>query len=100
MAPMMAEHALLLMLALGRDLRGVLRDQAERRWRVPGDQRPMVDLFGKTILIMGVGGVGGHLARMCKAGFQMRVLGTARTRRDNPHVDRYVDAGDLPAALG
>jgi D-2-hydroxyacid dehydrogenase (NADP+) len=100
MGPMMAEHALLLMLALARDLPGYVRDQAERRWRFLVDERPMVDVFGKTVLILGVGAVGGHLARMCKAGFAMTVLGMARTRRDNRHVDRYVERADLHAALG
>ncbi len=100
MGPTMAEHALLLMLALARDLPGFLRDQAERRWRFLSDERPMVDVFGKTVLILGVGQVGGHLARMCKLGFQMRVLGMARTRFDDPHVDRYVAREELHAALG
>ncbi|MGI8856904.1 MAG: D-2-hydroxyacid dehydrogenase [Thermomicrobiales bacterium] len=99
MGPMMAEHALLLMLALARDLPGFVRDQTERRWRSLTDGRPMVDAFGKTVLIMGVGAVGSHLARMCKVGLRMRVLGTARTRRDDPHIDRYVERPDLPAAL-
>ena len=100
MGPTMAEHALLLMLALARDLPGFLRDQAERRWRFLADERPMVDVFGKTVLILGVGQVGGHLARMCKLGFQMRVLGMARTRFDDPHVDEYVARADLHTALG
>jgi phosphoglycerate dehydrogenase-like enzyme len=100
MAPMMAEHALMLMLALARDLPGFVRDQGERRWRFLADERPMVDVFGKTVLIMGVGAVGSHLARMCKVGLRMRVLGTARTRHDDPHVDRYVERPDLHAALG
>jgi phosphoglycerate dehydrogenase-like enzyme len=100
MGPMMAEHALLLMLALARDLPGFVRDQSERRWRFLAEERPMVDVFGKTALIMGVGAVGSHLARMCKVGLSMRVLGTARTRRDDPHVDRYIDRPDLHAALG
>ena len=60
----------------------------------------MSDLFGKTVLILGVGGIGGHLARTCRVGLQMRVLGTARTRRDDPHVERYVAPHELPAALG
>jgi hypothetical protein len=30
----------------------------------------------------------------------MRVLGFARTRRDHPHVDAYLDQAGLPAALG
>ena len=100
MGPMMAEHALLLMLALARDLPGYVRDQAERQWRFLRDERPMRDLFGKTVLIMGVGAVGSNLARICKAGFQMRVLGTARRHRDNPYVDRYIEPFDLHAALG
>jgi phosphoglycerate dehydrogenase-like enzyme len=57
-------------------------------------------LFGKTVMIMGVGAVGGNLARMCKIGLQMRVLGTARTRHDDPHVDRYIEPHELHAALG
>jgi phosphoglycerate dehydrogenase-like enzyme len=60
----------------------------------------MRDLFGRTVLVMGVGAVGGNLARICKAGFQMRVLGTARSRRDNPYVDRYIESSALHAALG
>ena len=100
LGPMMAEHALLLMLALARDLPGFLRDQVERRWRFLAEERSMVDVFGKTVLILGIGQVGGHLARMCKLGFQMRVLGMARTRFDDPHVDRYVARSDLHAALG
>jgi D-2-hydroxyacid dehydrogenase (NADP+) len=99
MAPLMAEHAVLLMLALARDLPGYLQDQAERRWRYGVDERPAVELVGKTILILGVGEVGGYLARICKLGLGMRVLGLSRTRRDNPHVDRYVAREDLPAAL-
>jgi phosphoglycerate dehydrogenase-like enzyme len=100
MGPMMAEHALLLMLALARNLPGFLHDQAERQWRFLADERPMLDLFGKTILILGVGGVGGHLARICQVGLRMPVLGLARTRRDDPHVDRYIARSELHAALG
>ena len=100
LGPMMAEHALLLMLALARDLPGFVRDQAEQRWRFLADERRMVDVFGKTVLILGVGEVGGNLARICKRGFAMTVLGTARARHDNPDVDRYVEPADLFSALG
>lgn len=100
MWPLVAEHALLLMLALARGLPGFVRNQGERSWQVPSGPRPVLDLFEKTVLILGVGGIGGHLARTCQVGLQMRVLGTARTSRDNPHVDRYVEPNELPAALG
>jgi D-2-hydroxyacid dehydrogenase (NADP+) len=101
MGQLMAEHALTLMLALARNLPGFMRDQRDRRWRrMMAEKAHVVELGGKTILIMGVGEVGGHLARMCKVGLGMQVLGTARTRRDNPHVDRYVEPADLHDALG
>ncbi len=100
MAPMMAEHAVLFMLALARNLQGFIQDQGERRWRTFVDERPMAQWYQKTIAILGVGAVGGNLARICKVGFGMRVLGMTRTRRDNPHVDRYVERSALHDALG
>ena len=99
MGPLMAEHIVMLMLSLARDLPGFLRDQAERRWRFMADERPMVDLMGKTIAILGIGNVGSHLARICKLAFGMRVLGMTRTRRDDPHVDRFFGRAELHAAL-
>ena len=99
MGPLMAEHIVMMMLALARDLPGFLRDQAERRWRFLSDERPMVDLLGKTIVILGIGDVGSNLARICKLAFGMRVLGMARTRRDDPYIDRYFERPELLDAL-
>src|SRR5215831_2700818 len=62
MGPLMAEHIVLLMLALARDLRGFLQDQAEHRWRSLIDERSMTQMFAKTIAILGVGTIGAHLA--------------------------------------
>ena len=99
MGPLMAEHIVLLMLALARDLPGFLQDQAAKRWRHLADERPMRDLFGRTIAVLGTGAVGRNLTRMCKVGFQMRVLGMSRSRRDDPHVDRYFDRAELHTML-
>jgi phosphoglycerate dehydrogenase-like enzyme len=99
MGPLMAEHIVLMMLALARDLPGFLQDQAKRSWRFLADERPMRDLFGRTIAVLGTGAVGSNLTRMCKIGFQMRVLGMSRTRRDDPHVDRYYDRAQLHEML-
>jgi D-2-hydroxyacid dehydrogenase (NADP+) len=95
MGPMMAEHIIMLMMALARSLPGYLQDQAEHRWRPFDDLRPMLQLHRRTIAILGVGAVGGNLARACKVGFGMRVLGFARRNRDNPHVDRYFERSEL-----
>lgn len=99
MGVLMAEHAMALLLALARDLRAFARDQEERRWRPYAERRPFVELSGKTIAILGVGSVGSVLARMCKLGFGMRVLGMARARRGDQNVDRYVERTELRAAL-
>jgi phosphoglycerate dehydrogenase-like enzyme len=59
----------------------------------------VVQLTGKTVLVVGTGAVGGHVARICKQGFEMHVLGLARASRSHPHVDRYVERADLHTAL-
>src|SRR5262245_42783911 len=78
MAAAIAEHALMLMLALARDLPRCLADQAACRWVHWSERPPMVQLRGKTVLILGLGELGGALARMCKLGLGMRVVGMSR----------------------
>jgi D-2-hydroxyacid dehydrogenase (NADP+) len=99
MGPLMAEHVVMLMLALARNLPGFLQDQAKRRWRHLTGERSMAELYQKTITILGVGAVGSNLARICQVGFGMRVLGMARNRQLSPHVDRYFDQSELHGAL-
>jgi D-2-hydroxyacid dehydrogenase (NADP+) len=100
MADSVAEHALALLLALARGLPAYHGYQAERRWAPPPPATPpTTELRGRTIAILGVGEIGGRLARMCQAGLGMRVLGLTRVRRACPYVDRYFGPGDLPGAL-
>ena len=100
MGSLMAEHAVMLMLALARDLRGYLDSQAKHFWSRHDYVVPfMSQMLGKTIAILGVGSFGGSLARICKVGFGMKVLGMARTSSSNPHVDRYFHRTELNAAL-
>lgn len=101
MAPLMAEHAVMLMLALARNLPGCLHSQAQHVWSRQDYAIPfMMQLFRKTIAILGVGGVGGYLAQICKSGFGMQVLGMARTSRSHPAIDRYFQRSELHTALG
>lgn len=74
-----AEHAMALILALARRLPEARDNQAKRVWRgMIGDlSRREDELGGKTLLIVGLGRIGGHLARLAKA-FDMRVIGTRR----------------------
>lgn len=95
--PLMAEHAVLLMLALSRNLPVYLRNQQQHLWRREGQD--WLPLHGQTVAILGVGSAGGNLARVCKTGFGMTVLGMSRTRRELPHVDRSFDGSELLQVL-
>lgn len=74
-----AEHAVSLMLALSRQLHFLRDHQHQKHWRpMQGDRRIREDeIQGKTVLIVGMGGIGQRLAQLCKA-FGMTVLGTRR----------------------
>jgi phosphoglycerate dehydrogenase-like enzyme len=74
-----AEHAMALILALSRRLPEARDNQARRVWRgMIGDlARREDELGGKTLLIVGLGDIGGRLARLAKA-FDMRVVGLRR----------------------
>ena len=74
-----SEHAMALMLALERRLPEARDNQAKRVWRgMIGDLSQREDeLGGKTLLIVGLGDIGGRLAQLAKA-FDMRVIGIRR----------------------
>lgn len=95
--PMMAEHAVLLMLALARNFPVYLRNQQQHVWRREGQEWP--PLHAHTVAILGVGSSGGNLARVCKVGFGMRVLGLSRMPRELAHVDRCFGRGELLKVL-
>ncbi len=95
--PLMAEHAVLLMLALSRNFPAYLKNQERHLWRREGQEWP--PLHGHTIAILGVGSSGSNLARVCKIGFGMTVLGMSRTPRAHPHVDRCFDQSELLQVL-
>jgi phosphoglycerate dehydrogenase-like enzyme len=91
--PQMSELAFLLMLALLRDLRGVLARQQARIW----DRRPQPLLFGRTVAILGVGAIAEHLAARC-AIFGMTVIGVSGSRREAPHFDEILPRARLQEA--
>ena len=92
-----AEHAIALMLALSRQLHTLRDHQHGRHWRpMQGDRLIREDeIEGKTVLIVGMGGIGQRLAQLCKA-FGMTVLGT---RRDPARGGGAADEIHADAAL-
>jgi phosphoglycerate dehydrogenase-like enzyme len=73
-APFVAEHAFALLLALGRNLAGFAYDQRDHVYRSYGRDIPMDSLYGKTMLILGMGNIGRAIARRALA-FDMQVVG-------------------------
>ncbi len=76
-APVIAESAIGLLLSLTRGLTQVsIPAFHERKWTQVPDNVVLDDLYGKTIGIVGMGGIGSETARRLHYGFQMRVLAT------------------------
>jgi phosphoglycerate dehydrogenase-like enzyme len=77
-----AEHVIALILALARKLPEARDNQAKHVWRgMIGDLAGREDeLGGKTLIIVGLGQIGGRLAQLAKA-FDMRVIGIRRDPR-------------------
>jgi phosphoglycerate dehydrogenase-like enzyme len=74
-----AQHAMALVLAMARKLPEARDNQARMFWRgMIGERAEREDeLGGKTMVIVGLGRIGGNLARLVKA-FGMLVVGTRR----------------------
>jgi phosphoglycerate dehydrogenase-like enzyme len=74
-----AEHAMALILALSRRLPEARDNQARRVWRgmISDLSQREDELGGKTLLVVGLGQIGGRLAQLAKA-FDMRVVGLRR----------------------
>ncbi|MGW7685513.1 D-2-hydroxyacid dehydrogenase [Kribbella sp. NPDC054772] len=89
----LAEHSMLLMMMLNRDVPRWMRAQAEHRW----DHYRHGELAGRTVGIYGLGNSGLDLALKAKA-FHMRVLGVRRRPdQPSPNVDVLCDLDQLLA---
>lgn len=77
----LAEHVIVLMLMLARNLPNVLQAQREHRWV----HAPHAELTGQSLGIIGLGHAGSDLAAKARA-FHMRVLGLRRTATPDPNV--------------
>jgi glyoxylate/hydroxypyruvate reductase len=77
----LAEFALLGMLALAKELPRLLEDQRARSW--PEVYRPVRELHGQTLFLVGLGEIGREVARLAKA-LGMRTVGFRRTQGPPP----------------
>lgn len=94
--PTIADHVFAMLLALTRDLPVYLARRAEGKWSREGSGtlRPIA-LQGRTLLVVGLGGIGTEIARRGH-GFGMRVIAT---RRGDDPAPEYVERVGKPADL-
>lgn len=98
-APVMAEHVMAMVLAFARGLNRYIPQQATGEWNrdlVPEER--MLTLEGKTLLVVGLGGIGTEVARRAHA-LGMRVLATRASSREGPQFVSYVGLPDELLAL-
>ena len=99
-APMIAEHTIGLLLALTRGLAVSIPRQATGTWSQSYPGLPLVSVQGKTMLVVGLGGIGSEIARRANA-LGMRVIATRSSSREKPPYVDYVGLADeLPTLLG
>lgn len=91
----MAEHAVCGVLQLYREMRRFAENQKNHRWE---KLRELRELSGKCVCIAGCGNVGRECAKRFRA-FGCRVLGFARTGREEPGFDRIYTLGRLDEFL-
>lgn len=94
-APPIAEHAIAMMMALARGLPRYAVHQQAGRWQP--ERRYMRELGGRTLLVVGLGGIGTEVARRGH-GLGMRVIATRNSSREGPDFVEKVGLPDeLPA---
>jgi phosphoglycerate dehydrogenase-like enzyme len=98
--PAIADHVFAMLLALTRDLPEYLDARKDGRWmrEGSGELRPIA-LDGRTLLVVGLGGIGTEIAKRGH-GFGMHVIATRRTDTPAPdYVERCGKADELLAML-
>ncbi len=89
-----AESALAAMLDHAKRLKQRRQDQRHRVWR----QLPNDELFGRVVLIVGLGRIGQRVASLCTS-LGMRVVGTKRSPGSVEHVDEVFPPSELLGRL-
>jgi phosphoglycerate dehydrogenase-like enzyme len=94
----LAEFTILGLLAVLKDLPGLLEAQRDRAW--PTVRRPLAELHGRTMVLVGLGEIGREVARLGKA-FGMRTVGVRRSQGPPPPFTDEVHGPErLPELAG
>jgi D-2-hydroxyacid dehydrogenase (NADP+) len=97
MSVAMSEHCLAMMYALARQIPAHLCDQRERRWR---RQAPYLELDGSTACVIGLGDIGGEIARRLQAiGMRVIAVSASHATTGHPHAEQVLAPERLKEAL-
>lgn len=95
-SPVIGEHAIAMMLSLARGLPAFARNMKSGEWlRGSTIVSAMTPISGKTLLVVGLGGIGTQAAQR-GAALGMRVVATRNSSREGPD---FVDYVGLPSEL-
>jgi len=93
-SPVIGEHAIAMAMALARALPVFAKQmRSDDRATLYSARLGMMPLAGKTMLVVGLGGIGTEAARR-GAALGMRVIGTRNSSRDGPEFVEYVGLAD------
>jgi phosphoglycerate dehydrogenase-like enzyme len=93
-SPAIAEHLIAMTLSLARKIPQFAKTMSSGEWRRTGEiTGSMQSIAGKTMLVVGLGGIGTEVARRAAA-LDMRVIGTRRSSREGPEFVDYVGLSD------
>lgn len=90
-----SETVLAMMLSLTRKIHTYVRQQINHQWHHGGLS---LEMHGKTVCVLGVGAIGGEIARLCKA-FGMHTIGVRASREPHPYIDEMVGQEAKEAVL-
>ena len=87
--PPIADHVIAMMTMLTRGLHHFHRFQSQGEWKDRPIEFPMLELAGKTLLVVGLGGIGTAVAEKAH-GLGMKVIAIRNSSRTGPQYVEYV----------
>ncbi|WP_423409498.1 D-2-hydroxyacid dehydrogenase [Heyndrickxia sp. MSNUG] len=90
-----AEFTIGMMLQHVKHMKTLWENESNQVWE---RKLPMGELFSKTLLILGIGAIGGEVARLAKA-FQMKTIGVNRSGEKAEWADEIYMMKDIKKAL-
>lgn len=92
----LGENGIAAMMYFSYNIYSYTESMKKKEWLRPGNK----SLFNKTLLIIGYGNNGICLAKIAKCGFNMKIIGVNRTKRDDipgkEYTDELYSIKDLP----